>query len=90
MIRKLITNNNGSAIPLILFALTIFVCGALYTLLFIEVAFPTLRHLIPDGTGKTFFMMCIYAIPLFIAIIGVISLLKEGLKRNFIAGGPVQ
>lgn len=79
--RKLIENNTGSAVPLIVFAMTIFSCGALYTLFFIEVAIPEFLDYIPDSDAKTFLMMCIYAIPLFVLMVCVIGLLKTGLKK---------
>ena len=86
--RKLIKNNQASAIPLILFVLTIVTCGALYTLFFVEVAYPSLLYLIPDSASKTFIMMGMYAIPLIIILIGVFSLIKEGVKENWRTGYP--
>ena len=85
--RQLISNNQGSAIPVILFLVTLIGCGALYTLLFLEVAQPNFEHLIPDSDSKTFIMMLIYAVPLMILIVGVISLLQAGLKRQNMYGG---
>ena len=80
--RKFIGNNEASAVPVILFVATILVCGALYSLFFLEVGFPFLRGYIPASDSKTFIMMMLYAIPLFVLIIGVISFLKAGVKRN--------
>jgi len=80
--RSIIENNKASAVPVILFVMTIIVCGALYTLFFYEVGFPMLKGFIPASDGKTFIMMFLYAIPLFILLIGVISLLKAGIKRT--------
>jgi len=80
--RKFIGSNEASAVPVLLFAATIIVCGALYTLFFIEIGIPSLSGYIPASDSKTFIMMFIYAIPLFVLIIGVLSLLKAGLKRN--------
>lgn len=62
--------------------MAIFACGALYTLFFIEVGFPTFESYIPASDSKTFIMMCLYAIPLFVLVVGVISLVREGLKRT--------
>ena len=84
--RNIKDNNIGSAIPLILFALTIVSCGALYTLFFVEVAIPTLSDYIPASDAKTFVLMGIYSIPVFITLIGVLSLLKSGLKQTFYYG----
>lgn len=81
--RELITNKDGSAVPLILFFVTIFACGALYTLFFIEIGLPMFSHYIPSSDAKTFILMCIYALPLIILIVGVIALLQAGLKRNW-------
>ena len=79
--RKILKNNNASAVPVILFIMTIIGCGALYTLFFLEVGLPELEDYIPDSDAKTFIMMGIYALPLFILITGVVSLLIAGLKR---------
>ena len=80
--KKLRHNNTGSAVPLILFFMAIFTCGALYTLFFIEVGFPTFEGYIPASDSKMFIMMCLYAVPLFVLVIGVISLVRAGLKRT--------
>ena len=77
-----IKNNCASAAPLLLFILTILVVGALYTLFFIEIGIPSLSSYIPASDSKTFTMMGIYAIPLIVAVTGVISLLKAGQKRT--------
>ena len=83
--RKL--NDDTGAVPLLLFIVTIVSCGALYTLFFVEVGFPALRGMIPESEAKTFILMCMYAVPLFILIVGVIALMKEGLKRKYVEGG---
>lgn len=80
--RKLRYNNNASAVPLLLFIMTIISCGALYTLFFVEVAYPSLLYMIPDSDSKTFIMMGMYAIPLFVLIIGVFAVIKAGLKQS--------
>ena len=81
--RKITKNNNASAVPLLLFIMTILSCGALYTLFFVEVAYPSLLYMIPDSESKTFIMMGMYAIPLFVLLIGVFSVIKAGLKRDY-------
>lgn len=86
--RKLISNNTGSVIPLILFFLVIFVCGALYTFLYIEFGLPLFNSWIPSSDAKTFIIMCIYSMPLIILIVGILWLLISGLKRE-IPGGPI-
>jgi len=88
MRKKIINDNEASAVPLILFFLTIFVCGALYTFLFVEVGQPLFDSWIPASDSKTFIMMGIYAIPLFVLIVGVLSLLLSGLKHHW-AGGSI-
>ena len=85
--KTFIDNQEASAVPLILFLVTIFVCGALYTLFFLEIGFPLLDGFIPASDSKTFIYMLIYAIPLFVVVIGVIALLISGLKEKFIMGG---
>lgn len=87
--RKLLNNNYGSPVPLALFFLTIFVCGAFYTLLFVEFGLPTFDSWIPASDAKTLIITGIYAIPLFIILVGILALLLEGLKRNWV-GGPIQ
>ena len=81
--RKLKHNNTGSAIPLILFAVTILGCGAFYTILFIEIGLPIFNDYIPEGDAKTFILMCIYSIPIFIITIGGIALVTSGMKQKF-------
>jgi len=80
--RRFFSNNVGSAVPIILFAVTLVSVGALYTLFFIQFGIPTFGSWIPASDIKVFIMMCIYAMPLFILIVGVISLLKAGVKRS--------
>jgi hypothetical protein len=84
--RKLKDDNIGSAVPLILFFLVIFGAGALYTLFFTEFALPFVDGLVPSSDSKTFIFMIIYALPMIILVIGVFSLLKEGLKRSIYGG----
>ena len=79
--KKLLKNNEASAVPVILFVVTIIVCGALYTLFFIEIGFPSLSGFIPTSDSKTFIMMLIYSIPVLVILVGVISLLQSGMKR---------
>ena len=81
-LKNLLKNHEASAVPIILFFMAIFVCGALYTLFFVEIGYPTFDSYVPASDSKTFIMMCLYAIPLFIIIIGVICLIKSGLKRT--------
>jgi len=80
--RKLNIDNNGSAIPIILFIMGIIGAGALYTLLIVEVGQPLFEHYIPSGDIRTFVMMVIYGIPMFILVVGVIALIKTGLKQE--------
>ena len=80
--RSLLKDNYASAVPLILFVVTVFGLGALYSLLFIEVGYPIFQPMIPASDSKVFIMMCMYAIPLFILIVSVIALMKAGLKRT--------
>jgi len=80
--REFKTNTDASAIPIILFVITIVSCGALYSLFFIEVAYPELKSLVPNSDSKTFIMMLMYALPLIVIVIGGISLIKAGLKRT--------
>ena len=85
--RSIIKNTDASAVPLLLFILTIIVVGALYTLFFLEVGLPFLKPLIPASDSKTFILMIVYALPMIITIVGVLSLIKEAQKKT-IRGGP--
>lgn len=85
--RKLKNNNKASAVPLILFFVTIITCGAFYTLLFIKIGYPTFRDFIPEGDVKTVIMMLMYAIPLFLIIVGILATFKAALKQTIYTGG---
>lgn len=80
--RSILNDEQGSAVPVILYILTIFGVGALYTLFFIEIGVPSFLSYVPASSSRTFIMMCIYAIPLFVLVVGSISLIKSGLKRG--------
>jgi hypothetical protein len=82
IMKKFLSNLDGSAVPVILFVLAIIVCGALYTLFFVEIGIPEFDSYTSSGDPKTFIMMCIYAIPGIILVVGVICLVKTGLKRE--------
>jgi len=81
--RKIINNQYGSAIPLLLYVISIIGLGALYTLLFIEVAYPSLLYMVPESDSKIFIMMGMYSLPLLLIVIGVLALIKSGLKKNY-------
>lgn len=81
-LRNFSENNIGSAVPLILYVLTIFGVGALYTLLYLEVAIPLLAPLVPDSDSKVFILMGIYSLPLVMLVIGGVALVKSGLKKE--------
>ena len=85
--RKLTSNNHASIVPVILFVITIFGSGALYSLFFLEVAQPTFDSYIPAGDSKTFIMMGIYALPLIVLIVGIFSLFVTGLKKRKMESG---
>lgn len=87
MLRSLKDNDSGNVIPLVMFILVIFCCGALYSLFFLEVAFPLLGSYIPSGDAKTFVMMAMYAIPLFVLLVSLFALLLSGLKKQIVYGG---
>ena len=84
--RRLIRDNNASAVPVILFIVTIIACGAMYTLFFIEIGIPTLSSFIPASDSKTLIMMMIYAMPLTLLLVGVVALMLAGNKRNTMGG----
>ena len=80
--RKFSENQQASAVPLILFVITIVVFGALWTLFFIEIGFPTFDDYLPANDTTTFIKMLIYAMPLIAMVVGAISLMLSGLKRE--------
>jgi len=80
--RCLLKDNRASAVPLILFVVTIVGVGALYTLFFLQFGIPQFDSWIPSSNSKTFLMTGIYAMPLIILMVGVVCLLKAGLKRS--------
>lgn len=82
-LRNSLKYNDEASVPILLYPLSLFVCGALYTLFFIEVAYPSLMYLIPASTSKTFIMMLMYAIPLFILIVLTIAFVKSGLEQRY-------
>ena len=82
-IQGFIQNTNASAVPIMIYIATIFVCGALYTLFFTEIAIPNFEGYLPtNDPGTTFVLMCIYAIPLFVIVVATIAFIKAGLKRT--------
>lgn len=82
--RTLTKDEHASAIPVILFILTIFVTGALYTLFFIEIGFPLLDMIpVPTSPSRTLIMSLIYGIPLIVLIVGIISLWISAMKKDF-------
>ena len=80
--RGFIHNNSGSAVPIIYFILTIVVCGALFSLLFLEIGFSVFLNMIPSSDSKIFILMGLRGILLIILFVGVICLFREGLKRE--------
>jgi len=84
-LRKL-TEESYAAVEILYYVLTIFVCGALYSLLFIGIAFPVFKAFVPDSDTKTLTMMFFYGLLGIILIVGVIALIVEGIKKNR-AGG---
>jgi len=80
--RSLLADENAGAVNLILFFVTIFSCGGLFMFLIIEVGLPTFGVYIPDDDVGVFIRMCIYSIPILIAVVGTISLLISGIRER--------
>lgn len=80
--RDLKNNNIGSVVPLVLFFITFFGAGALYTLFFIEIGFPALMWMLPNDDARIYIMMVIYAVPAIIVVVGIFALYLNGLKRT--------
>jgi hypothetical protein len=80
-LRKL-TEESYAAVELLSYILTIFVCGALYSLLFIGIAFPVFRAFVPDSDSKTLMMMFFYGLLGIILVVGAIAIIREGIMKN--------
>ena len=80
--RSLRKNNDASAAPLILLIITIFVCGALYSLFFLEIGIPLLSSYIPASDSKTLIMMGIYGIPLIVLVVGTAAAFLAALRKR--------
>lgn len=84
-LRKL-SEETHAAVEIIYYILTVFACGALYSLLFIVIGFPVFKAFIPASDTKTLMMMFFYGLLGIILIVGVLALIIEGIKKNK-AGG---
>jgi len=76
------SDDTFAAVELLYYVITIFVCGALYSLLFIGIAFPIFSVFILASDSKTLLMMFFYGLLGIILITGVIALIVEGIKKN--------
>ena len=83
-LRPLLDNTIASAVPLILYVVTILVCGALYTLFFLEIFYPLFLYMVPASDSKVVITMVFYAIPLLVVLVGVVSIIRSGLKKYYI------
>jgi len=81
---KVINNNQGNISIIAIYLMSIISLGALYTLLFLEMAIPNLAPLIPNDLGmyKTVFLMLIWGIPIIILLVSSLAVIKTGLKRE--------
>lgn len=75
-------NTHASIVPVVLIVLAIFVSGAYYSMLFLEIGIPEFADFIPNSSYKTIIMMGIGAIPLIIVIVGLYSFYISGQKRG--------
>jgi nitrate reductase gamma subunit len=71
-----------AAVEILYYIITIFVCGALYSLLFIGIAFPVFKAFVPDSDSKTLLMMFFYGLLGIILIVGAIALIRRGIEKN--------
>lgn len=79
---KIRSDTNAAALPLALGILTIIVAGALYSLLFNEIGFPELLGFIPASDSKTFILMLLRAMPLFVLFAFIVAMIKAGVKKE--------
>ena len=88
MIKKLSDDVCGSAVPLIYFVLTLLVIGALFSLFFIDVFFPLVDMVgISDSVHKSFILLVLRGICLFIFAVGCVALLISAVKERWMMGG---
>ena len=76
------SDDTFAAVELLYYVITIFACGALYSLLFIGIAFPIFSVFILASDSKTLLMMFFYGLLGIILITGVTALIVEGIKKN--------
>ena len=84
MLKKCIKNDNnaGGALPLIIALIGLIVGGALYSLLFIEIGFPEFLGFIPSSDSKTFIVMMLRAVPLFVLFVFIVAVIKQGIRKD--------
>ena len=77
-------NTNASIYPIGIYIFIIFMGGALYTLFFLEVLFPTLVSRIPAmfSDYTVVILMGLYGIPIMILLGASFWLIKQGQKRG--------
>lgn len=85
MLRKL-SDTSYAAVEIVYYVITIFVAGALYSLLFIVIALPLFRDFIPASDTKTLIMMFMYGLPGIILVVGALALIIRGVQKNREAG----
>ena len=82
MMRRILFNDYASVNPILLFLMTLVVTGLLYSLLFTQVFFPFFDSMIPASDSKVYLYMLFYAMPLFIVVVGMISVFQAALKKS--------
>jgi len=84
MLKKCIKHDTtaAGALPLIIALFGIIITGALYTLFFVEIGFPTLLGLVPASDSKTFIVMLLRAVPLFVLFVFIVAIIKEGIRKD--------
>jgi len=84
MLKKCIKDNTDAAgaLPLIIALFALIVGGALYSILFIEIGFPTFLDFIPASDSKTFIVMMLRAVPLFVLFVFIVAIIKEGIRKD--------
>lgn len=80
--KKIIKDIEASVNPVLLFLMTLVAVGLLYALLFTQVFVPLIAPLIPASDSKVYFMMIIYAIPMIVVVVGMISVFQKALKKS--------
>lgn len=84
--KKIINDNDGFILPLIMFIMVLVIAGLFYTVFILWIGIPFFDAFIPNGDAKTFMLMLIFGMPLFILIGCSIWFIRVSLKKGLEGG----